>query len=309
MDQKEDFKGVCYHYTSLNTFFKMLDGINDNHLIFHASSIFTQNDTSEFVYGFNKLWKFLPKIESDLKITDDHLRLSTLWDNNDSITEEKWNQLFCETFRDSLYKPFVISLSKERDFLPMWETYADSGKGIALGLYLQNFKYPIETENGTKLIDLTKNVYALDMSYGDFSIKDTMIKYIKNILYPNYLEKAKAKTNQQELKKLQVDTLFLISLSASAMLKHDGFKYENEARYFKTCTNASDIKFKESGKRLTPYIDVPIPLSDLKEIVIGPCCDKELTEEIIAIKMAHLGLKTTISKSDIPYKSNKQYFF
>lgn len=282
----------------------MIDGINDNHLIFHASSIFTQNDTSEFVYGFNKLWKFLPQIESDLKITEDNLRLSKLWDNDDSITEEKWNQLFCETFRNSFYKPFVISLSKERDFLPMWETYADSGKGIALGLNLQNFKNPIKTEKGTKLIDLTKKVYALDMSYGDFSTNDTMIKYTKNILYPSYLEKAK--TNQQDLKKLQVDTLFLISLSASTMLKHDGFKYENEVRYFKTCTNVSDIKFKESGKRLIPYIDVPIPLSDLKEIVIGPCCNKELTEEIIAIKMAHLGLKTAISKSKIPYKNYKQ---
>ena len=46
---------TVYHYTSLETLFKLLDGIKDDNFIFYATRISAMNDTSELLFGFREL--------------------------------------------------------------------------------------------------------------------------------------------------------------------------------------------------------------------------------------------------------------
>lgn len=41
-----------YHYTSLETLYKLVDGVKDNHFTFYAGSIYTMNDSQEMNLGY-----------------------------------------------------------------------------------------------------------------------------------------------------------------------------------------------------------------------------------------------------------------
>ena len=79
-----------YHYTSIETLKSLLDGICDESIIFHASSVFYMNDPTEMKYGFNKMMDILPDIENELSVEEDIYKLSKLWDKSPQYKYEQW---------------------------------------------------------------------------------------------------------------------------------------------------------------------------------------------------------------------------
>jgi len=90
---------------------------------------------------------------------------------------------------------------------------------------------------------------------------------------------------------------------ASALIKHPAYSYENEYRITRR-TEISNVKIKTNSKgQAVAYIEVEIPIEDLKHIIIGPCCDYDSTKLILKTKMKQLGMdKVKISKSEVPYR-------
>lgn len=99
-------KILLYHYTSLNTFWNILNGMEDSHIHLRAGNSQKMNDSSECLY-------FLKSIRNIAELTEQDLN---------KIIETK--QEF-----DNAY---IISFSDKENDLHMWTCYGDDAKGIAI---------------------------------------------------------------------------------------------------------------------------------------------------------------------------------
>lgn len=316
--------GIVYHYTSLETFLKILDGIENDNFIFHATDIFSMNDPTEFIHGFMHLWSILPQIESDLykkiknnpqtynidlSYLDKRYCLSNMWSNLNG-KNKSWLKAYIESMHQSYKTPFVISFSCNYDNLPMWSTYGDHGKGLALGLEIQFYYIRKELDDGTVWYDFSRNVdselHSILVSYDRISINHPLA-LVANFYISNYLKSIPSpEINNEDLLVLQVNALDNITKSASAMIKNEAYKYEEESRLISYAQNINDVKFKiSSTKKILPYIEIYIPTSRLKKIVIGPCTDYKAVRNAIKIRLKQLNVTLKdddIVKSKIPFR-------
>ena len=297
---------IVYHYTSLEVLLKMLDSIRDNNIIFYATRIFELNDKSELIYGFRKFWKLLPDIEKELKIDNDEYKLSKL-SENESNQKDGLPQLIYNGLANSRHIPFVISFSNDKDNLPMWNMYANNGYGVALGFKMQLcFSGRISPNNS--LIDITAfdplKPISLKMSYGNISKRSNIYRYAK-ILYSNYYSEIQGINDIKEILKKQLYLIEELGIAASALLKHPSFSFEKESRYYCKVLDTDSINFRINTRgNVIPFIEVPIPTSMFKKIVIGPCRDIDNIKNIIDIRLKQKGLEgIEIEKSKIPYRN------
>lgn len=100
---------LLYHYTSLKTFKKILQGMIDSQIHLRAGNSQTMNDSSECVY-------FLKSIQKTVDLTEKDI---------DNIIETK--QKYDNTY--------LISFSDKKDDLHMWTCYGDDAQGIAISFF------------------------------------------------------------------------------------------------------------------------------------------------------------------------------
>lgn len=318
--------GVVYHYTRLDTFMKLLDGIKYGHLMFWASDIFTMNDPTEFYHGFEKLWKLLPEIEDTLyknirenpnnyqiNVTslDNQYKLSNIWKRKFNINEIKeWLPEYVNMLHDIFETPFVVSFSCQKDFLPMWSTYGDSGKGVALGIEVQPYYIKSKLPDGKYVYDFTKNdsteLHSLPVTYKNFTIQHPLSIYFKTCLC-KYLESIPLISNNPEkLAKAQMDVLDNMFIFASALIKNKSYSYEEESRVIFNKLRMKDVRFRtDASNNIIPYVYVGIPIDKLKEVVIGPRCNYKMVKQALLIRFKQIGLSLSdesITRSNVPYR-------
>lgn len=296
---------LCYHYTSTEAFLRIMDDVDDKSLKFHASDVFYLNDPSEMRFGYEVIMNFIPKIEKELDV-DERIKLSKLWDRDKTYTNKEWNNIHLKMIEDSIYSPYIISFSRNRESLPMWRMYGNNGTGVALGFDLRLYAIERKNVNGTSLLDLThfdyKKIYSVDVEYG--KILKFGYPYINaKHFYFEYLKSVKEETDIEMIAQMQLRTISKIILGAAPYLKHDAYSDEKESRLVNSCHSSNDIKFKtNSAGRLIPYIEVEIPKAYLKEIMIGPCCNYDSMKRCIDIRLSQKGFKEyEITHSKIPY--------
>jgi len=318
--------GVVYHYTSLDTFMKILDGIKDGYITFHGSDIFTMNDPTEFYHGYKTLLDFLPQIENDFynkiksgqfvldvdtRALDDKYRLSESWDKDNYSTEQEWIYAQIKELHESYKTPFVVSFSCQRDFLPMWSTYGGKGHGVALGIDVQPY-YIFKTDKNGEMIFETRNdneneIKSLLVSYDTISLQHPITSYIRLEL-KSYLQKLSRKINNNEpINELQRNTINYILYISSALIKNKVYSYEEESRLIMFISSLKDVHYKINGtQKVIPYIQIKISIEKLKKLVIGPCCDFESTKLMVKTRLKQLGLSfpdDVFLKSNIPYRN------
>ena len=112
---------LMYHYTSLSTLQCLLDNISNNHeFIFHASSIYSMNDSQEFIHGYNVVLDWLKKYEEEQGIKEN--RLSEIWDNYlENHTKEEFNSLFIEKLRQFGIRVCLEELQLPTLFNAYWQ--------------------------------------------------------------------------------------------------------------------------------------------------------------------------------------------
>lgn len=316
--------GIVYHYTSLNTLFNILDGVKDEKFIFHATNIFSMNDPTEFIHGFKQLWAILPKIENDLYnlirnkshsynieeiYLDKKYRLSNMW-NSMNGSNRGWIKAYVETIRRTYDSPFVVSFSCHDDFLPMWSTYGDNGNGTAIGIEIQDYYIKTKRDDGTFLYDFTRidenELRSIMVSYEQVTIDHLLAKFAR-INIGNYLRTIpEPDINNETLLCLQMKALDNIVKLASALIKNKAYKYEAESRLISYKEDIRDVNFKISPtKKVLPYIKIGIPMSKLKKIVIGPCCNYNEVKLALKTRFVQLGIPLKdedIIKSKVPYR-------
>lgn len=283
MEQKvEKTKEVdkFYHYTTQETLCCMLNNyrgnMNQGNLIFWASSILTMNDPQEMKHGVDVFKVLIPFNENFYDILPEE-RLSI-----DSFDSDK-------ILSDHTHTPFIISFSTNRDDLAMWVLYGEGGQGVAL-------KFSKDLESYPSTIDARKpeNVY-----YGKGSNRIQSIFQI----YNEGLIKQRCCKNEEEKTMCREITLSRLYTHICPFIKSDSYRNEKESRLSYCDVPSHLIMFRTKNKSVIPYIEVPIPIKYLEEVIVGPCCS-ELVKNSIRFLLDSCGLqRVSISESKIPYRN------
>ena len=112
---------ILYHYTSLETFFKIFN-TKEEKITFWATNAYFMNDPKEIAYSFDIFIKSLQ-----------------LYEEENDINEKKLSIFFLNTnFHNGLFEmtgtPFLISFSESCDDLSMWRFYGKNGNGVSIGI-------------------------------------------------------------------------------------------------------------------------------------------------------------------------------
>lgn len=280
-------ENTVYHYTSLETLYHIINDASNEHLKLRATDIDFLNDYSEHSIAIRLLKDELIKYDNSL-------------DKHDSKEfQKKLNDKRMSFFRrgefDEMY-PHIISFSECWDSLPMWNTYANASKGIALGF------------DKTSLSQLAE--YRFDKCIYD------------SVEYENYL-KDNIKTLHSCTKVTSYSIGFKQDFNSEILkehfkylpiLKDKSYEYEQEHRLIipNKIAEIEHLKFQTSDMLLKPYKEVLIPFEYLTEIVLGPTLNLEKLKTSLGLflsqKKKNLSLdngegKIHLRKSEIPFRA------
>lgn len=111
-------------------------------------------------------------------------------------------------------------------------------------------------------------------------------------------------SNEKDIFRLQLITLYEMTVYAAALTKHPAFGFENEWRIIRTASNISQVNYRVNSRgSVIPYIEIKIPIQYFKELRLGPCCENLFQKEIVEKLLAYKGLESCkVIKSKVPYK-------
>lgn len=301
---------IAYHYTTLDSFLKMIEGSKkqsgDGKLkdfILWASSIYALNDPQEFLYGYNLLWnEELKSIEKKLHIKEDINRISEVWNEIEGHkTEQDCNKELIQTLFNSHDVPFVLSFSKAKDSLPMWNTYANKATGICLGFDNREFIINLDNIDDIKILN---KLGAQDVDYG---VIGDLAKKILTSFYKNYYKKIVSSEDASQKIFFKKQYLAISASTILAFIKHKAYEYENESRLIRFVLDDQKelIKYRSNTNgNIIPYIEVPIKAEYLNSIIVGPCANFEMVRREITAILQSVGIDNVkIEESEVPYRN------
>lgn len=216
--------------------------------------------------------------------------------NFSKILNDKRMTFFRNEDIDELY-PHIISFSECGDSLPMWNTYADKSKGIALGfdkslLAELNREYRFEkcVYNSSQYEQyLKQNIQTLHKC---IEVNSYSIGFTQNL---------DSHILQDHFKYLPI-------------LKDKGYEYEKECRLIipNKISELSNLKFQVTDSFYKPFKEIKFPFECLTEIILGPCLSLEKMKTSLYLILSQKGRKLSLDKekgkillkqSEIPYRN------
>lgn len=248
---------VLYHYTSLEALFSIISKVEtirtgetpsegERHIKLWASHCDFLNDSTEGTLLPNVLKRF-----------------------------KKFKDLDIYALASMSGYPLIISFSELEDDLNMWRSYANDGRGVAIGF---NFK----KLNEIKEVDCDRR----PLCKCEYTTGNSLWEQYKNRDFPEVYE------NLSPLSK---------ELNNMMKYKDSHFASEKEWRFV-----ACDIpnKFRMSKNLIIPYKEISMPLDIIDSITLGPQCDLERNRFSIGRLIpsgCDIDHKIKISKSEVPY--------
>lgn len=303
MTETELLPDIIYHYTSLEVLLQLLTNIktvNDEQcLIFHASNIFSMNDSSEFLHGYKILWDALKAFEK--RNGNKEYNLTTIWDNMGKGQEE-CEQMLINHIYQKHEAPYVMCFSRQKDFLPLWSMYAQNGRGVNLGFARDNIRLRFNETRQLSDIKVRQNLTCTDVEYSTSSLssyrkqlKETYDKYMAEI----------SNAEPAKMLEIKVNYLSFMCVMIAPFIKTSAFQFEDEVRLFQYKSKNDVVRNKiTSAGMLKPYIEVAIPVKYLKAITLGPCCKQPLVDKFLRTKLNELDLSDVqINNSSITYRN------
>lgn len=277
-----------YHYTSLDSFYKIIDGVKDNHFIFHAGSIYSMNDSQEMTLGYEYIKKTLPQIEDKLHVNAEE-RISILLNQAEDNTHEAFKKFVMQSDKTN----FVVSFSSKPDDLPLWGLYGDNKAGVCLEFS------PSMIKKYYKELALDRHIQIMECVYDETEISDFVATEIE-VLYRLFLKAIKNCKNKSLY--LQREYLAIMCLVVGAFVKHKDFSCEEEIR-MNIIKDKSECKFSNTrlGHRRT-FVETPIPTSALTKIIIGPVTPISSVRNSLIMRLRAKGITLEPEQSGIPYR-------
>lgn len=186
---------------------------------------------------------------------------------------------------------YITSFSSCKDILSMWGMYAANGNGCALAFDFD------ELVKGYEI--MIKCIYGKDEIEQHFN---SFHKLSQTGVFTSFV--GSKRSGEDEVKSreaLRVNNIITTCLGA----KNEAYRYESETRGVIYCSDCQRIKFRTRNNYIVPYIEVLLPKSALKEIVIGPTENTQLKELSIShfLQINGYNLNTIkLIKSSIPYR-------
>ncbi len=123
---------VLYHYTSVDTFYKILEvGLNKanhNKFCLRATHARFMNDPLEYNYALSILKESMIEYEE----------INNIDERKSDYLFEKFN--FFPWISQSTGAPYLLSFSEQADDLSMWRGYGKDGTGLSIGFDLNELK-------------------------------------------------------------------------------------------------------------------------------------------------------------------------
>ena len=182
---------------------------------------------------------------------------------------------------------FILSLSKEKDSLPMWNMYGKGGKGVML-----EFRTSVMSEH---FLNLESCLYC--NKRGELVGNDIAARFnrIVNFLIEAHKPSFPPKIMSQMVGEMQLDAINCIVKSAD-------FKHEREVRAVFDLKNKSSIEFYLKNNIVVPYITIELPKNSIRRIWIGPTQDKNRTRKSLDMFLKSLGYDIDVVESEIEYR-------
>ena len=222
--ENKGYPKVLYHYASMEKGTSIL-----KHKNIRLSDITKSNDVKEMSIFFPDLF------DEMLKNYDEHNGFSYKFEYKGKGNRQAFGLFVNELkkkiekeFEDGSIATFALCLSEEGDLLSQWRGYADDGKGICLGLNVEEI---------LKFVGIS-SVSGFSLEKVEYLSKEQIDEWVKNY---------SAKEFDEDI----FNTIYyniLSEVEESIKFKTEGFKEEKEWRFFiKNSLNKDDIK----GKKIT----------------------------------------------------------
>lgn len=245
--ENKGYPKVLYHYTSMEKGTSIL-----KHKNIRLSDITKSNDVKEMSIFFPDLF------DEMLKNYDEHNGFSYKFEYKGKGNRQAFGLFVNELkkkiekeFEDGSIATFALCLSEEGDLLSQWRGYADDGKGICLGLNVEEI---------LKFVGIS-SVSGFSLEKVEYLSKEQIDEWVKNVanqmlgiveiilgaIEEGNIQYYSAKEFDEDI----FNTIYyniLSEVEESIKFKTEGFKEEKEWRFFiKNSLNKDDIK----GKKIT----------------------------------------------------------
>lgn len=245
---------MLYHYTSLDTFLRIMEGIDENNNIhLRATRVDKLNDPTEM----NANIELYCKIIKDYVIDNPHCkRFSEIIE---TMTTEEIRGILSKERND--YPPYITCFSHKENYFPMWTMYGDRHNGVCLCF----------SEDIILLHKERSSIICGDVAYKNYVNNHSVNEVFDSFRYP-------LKTNNVGKEELAV-----LLLSLAPFIKNENYSYEEEFRF--CLYNFHYENNKEKGPSTNylkneGFIEIDIPISLLKKVTLGTRLPKSLTQII-----------------------------
>jgi hypothetical protein len=168
----------------------------------------------------------------------------------------------------------------------MWKAYGHEGKGVAIGFAKEVF-------NNSNFNSKSGFPVWVKCSYDSKRLREIFSLGIREIY-----EIFELKDDKLTVKGLPD----FVNLSAYfSMLKNFAFEYEQEWRFVKNYSSSNtekEIYFQEKDGFLRPYVEHFLSKKFLKEVVIGPSSDYEVSKKSIRMSLERAGYAVNTKTRD-----------
>lgn len=271
---------MLYHYTTFETFLRILEGITFEcgvpYIHMRATRIDKLNDPTEMCVDIERYLKIIANYEKEHNLDNSVSNYIQTSKNQivDILNEEKMISL-----------PFVTSFSTRKDYLPMWSLYGDKHHGICL-CFCDDLSEKIDSP----IIHIPG--YVSYLNHKRPSIMATILDLYYNIMdVKNKLDNSNA-----------VEML----IGMSPFIKNKVYAYEKE---FRICVyNFAKGQVGILGDELcmyddtNDYINLTIPVSSLKCIILGKKVPFEISRLLFETYFKAHDYQIDIKQSQIPYQ-------
>ena len=279
-----------YHYTSFETLFAILDNFRRNGtLIMRASNVYNVNDPSEMEKGYDVLKKHIRHYEDEKDIPES-LRLSEVFDN------EQYEKACKEDYLNGKDKdlisigiiPYIMCFTMRRDFLPMWSLYGAKGKGVCIKM---------DASDLMKQPNVIKGFITYSDRYTEGGFWQSL-SYMYNMYKRDFSRKVV--TIGEKTRELAT-----ICIAVAPFVKHKDYQYEKEFRIVSYTPPIDNDVIILPLRKIKPYIEIPLSIESIKEIIIGPDANYEVMRYVLGNMLTECGLNSQmISRSKISFKNN-----
>ena len=282
-----------YHYT---------DGRGLKGIIESGTFWFTDyrhlNDPSELIHGI--------KMSHDVANA-----IAAKADGRVRLFLECFVDMFSHSNFETALEFFIASLSRARDDLGQWITYADNGRGFAIGFAPRMFAV-VDNLPSDKPPDFVAPVlYTIDevCARHRLSINEAASIFLDTVNANADLvrDKTVGIPFMQEMAREMIASPLIWNCLTS---KHPAYTHEREVRLIilgQADRLSPHVTTRIRGSEIVPYIAQPMPIHEPKnivEFVVGPAAPRD-AERSLRTMLTSLGVDPTVPivRSGIPYRA------